>query len=88
MFGDYTEGVMANFALSEEDYRWLGDYDIIHSAIWGHAEDAFPRLYADGKITAFDFSDKWDSPYGKRSHRISTLFLPPLWLRMTHFACV
>ncbi|HCL6627142.1 TPA: fructoselysine 6-kinase [Citrobacter amalonaticus] len=62
VFGDYTEGVMADFALSEEDYRWLGDYDIIHSAIWGHAEDAFPRLYANGKTMAFDFSDKWDSP--------------------------
>ncbi|HFF5842169.1 TPA: fructoselysine 6-kinase [Shigella flexneri] len=62
VFGDYTEGVMADFALSEEDYAWLAQYDIVHAAIWGHAEDAFPQLHAAGKLTAFDFSDKWDSP--------------------------
>ena len=61
VFGDYTEGVMADFALSEEDYAWLAQYDIVHAAIWGHAEDAFPQLHAAGKLTAFDFSDKWDS---------------------------
>ena len=65
VFGDYTEGVMADFALSEEDYAWLAQYDIVHAAIWGHAEDAFPQLHAAGKLTAFDFSDKWDSPRGK-----------------------
>ncbi|MEO3991648.1 fructoselysine 6-kinase [Pseudocitrobacter cyperus] len=62
VFGDYSEGVMADFALSEEDYHWLAGYDIIHAAIWGHAEEAFPRLHAAGKTTSFDFSDKWDSP--------------------------
>ena len=56
VFGDYTEGVMADFALSEEDYAWLAQYDIVHAAIWGHAEDAFPQLHAAGKLTAFDFS--------------------------------
>lgn len=65
VFGNYTEGVMADFALSEEDHQWLGEYDIIHSAIWGHAEDVFPRLHAAGKTTSFDFSDKWDSPLWK-----------------------
>lgn len=38
VFGDYTEGVMADFALSEEDYAWLAQYDIVHAAIWGHAK--------------------------------------------------
>lgn len=31
VFGDYTEGVMADFALSEEDYAWLAQYDIVHA---------------------------------------------------------
>ena len=51
VFGDYTEGVMADFALSGEDYAWLAQYDIVHAAIWGHAEDAFPQLHAAGKLT-------------------------------------
>ena len=62
VLGDYTEGAMADFTLQESDFAWLDGYDIIHSAIWGHAESAFPRLHAAGKLTAFDFADKWDSP--------------------------
>ena len=34
VFGDYTEGVMADFALSEEDYAWLAQYDIWDSPLW------------------------------------------------------
>ena len=77
VFGDYTEGVMADFALSEEDYAWLAQYDIVHAAIWGHAEDAFPQLHAAGKLTAFDFSDKWTARSGGHWCRISILPLPP-----------
>ncbi|MGK9174264.1 fructoselysine 6-kinase [Yokenella regensburgei] len=62
VLGDYTEGVMADFTLEESDFAWLDSFDIVHSAIWGHAEMAFPRLHAAGKLTAFDFADKWDSP--------------------------
>ena len=60
---DYTEGVMADFALVKR-ITWLAQYDIVHAAIWGHAEDAF-QPYAAGKLTAFDFSDKWDSQLGE-----------------------
>ena len=34
VFGDYTEGVMADFALKvKRDYAWLAKYDIVHAAI-------------------------------------------------------
>ncbi|MDT3668141.1 fructoselysine 6-kinase [Cronobacter dublinensis] len=62
ILGDYTEGVMADFTVSEDDLRWLSGFDIIHSAIWGHADAAFPALKAAGKILSFDFADKWESP--------------------------
>ncbi|EEP6826993.1 fructoselysine 6-kinase [Salmonella enterica] len=62
ILGDYSEGVMANFTLSNEDIAWLKTFDIIHSAIWGHAESSFPVLKAAGKILTFDFADKWESP--------------------------
>lgn len=62
ILGDYTEGVMADFSVDEQDLAWLNQYDIIHSAIWGHAESAFPALKAAGKILSFDFADKWESP--------------------------
>ncbi|WP_254891468.1 fructoselysine 6-kinase, partial [Cronobacter sakazakii] len=59
ILGDYTEGVMAGFTVSDEDLRWLTGFDIIHSAIWGHADAAFPALHAAGKTLSFDFADKW-----------------------------
>lgn len=62
VFGDYTEGVMADFCVGESEMAWLMAFDIIHSAIWGHAESAFPALKAAGKILSFDFADKWESP--------------------------
>ncbi|MEG3110513.1 fructoselysine 6-kinase [Pantoea sp. T14] len=62
LLGDYTEGVMAEFKVSDDDLAWLCTYDIIHSAIWGHAESLFPALRRAGKITSFDFADKWESP--------------------------
>ena len=53
VFGDYTEGVMADFALSEEDYAWLAQYDIVHAAIWGHV-----TLGENGSI-AWDGAQFW-----------------------------
>ncbi len=62
MLGDYTEGVMAEFTLNNEDLAWLNDFDMIHSAVWGHAESALPGLKAAGRIVSFDFADKWENP--------------------------
>jgi len=62
ILGDYTEGVMADFTLSHEDIAWLNGFDMIHSAVWGHAEAALPVLKAAGKIVSFDFADKWENP--------------------------
>lgn len=61
VFGDYIEGVMVDFVLSEEDYVWLVQYDIVYVVIWGYVEDVFLQLYVAGKFTVFDFFDKWDS---------------------------
>ena len=69
VFGDYTEGVMADFALSEEDYAWLAQYDIVHAAIWGHAQRAnLPLSTSPTSGTARS---------GRHWCRISILPLPP-----------
>lgn len=77
VFGDYTEGVMADFALSEEDYAWLAQYDIVHAAIWGHAEDAFPQLHAAGKLPLSTSPTSGTARSGRHWCRISILPLPP-----------
>ncbi len=57
-FGDYHEGVMEHFRLTEADLRFIEGHALVHAGIWGHAEPYFPRFKEKGLITSFDFSDK------------------------------
>jgi fructoselysine 6-kinase len=60
IFGEYFEGVMADFTLSEDDLQYIEQHDVVHSGFWGHAEGFFPRWKAKRLITSFDFADKLD----------------------------
>jgi fructoselysine 6-kinase len=62
VLGDYVEGVMRDFCLTDEDLAWIGTFDILHAGIWGHVEPYLPALKAPHRIISFDFADKWDSP--------------------------
>ena len=62
VMGDYHEGVMANFNITEDDISFISEHDIIHAGIWGHCEKYINTFYNKGLITSFDFSDCWDSP--------------------------
>ncbi|WP_213619348.1 fructoselysine 6-kinase [Paenibacillus sp. J22TS3] len=57
-FGDYDEGVMAHFSLTPEEINFAGNYQLVHSGIWGHADKYFPEFKQKGLITSFDFSDQ------------------------------
>jgi len=58
VFGDYDEGVMANFQLSAEDTHFLCRHDLIHSGLWGKIERSLPELKQKGARISFDFADK------------------------------
>ncbi len=60
VFGDYTEGVMADFALVRITPGWRSMTLCTRQS--GDIRKTHPQLHAAGKLTAFDFSDKWDSP--------------------------
>lgn len=60
VFGDYDEGVMADFKLTEEDIRFLCAHDLIHTGIWGKIENDLPDLHQKGVKISFDFADKLD----------------------------
>jgi fructoselysine 6-kinase len=60
IFGDYYEGVMADFKLSPEDVQFLLGHDLIHTGIWGKIEGSLPELRGRGPILSFDFADKLD----------------------------
>lgn len=62
VFGDYDEGVMAQFALTEEDIAFLGGHALVVSGLWGHAEGSLARIRQAGAVTAFDCSDRPEDP--------------------------
>ncbi len=62
VFGDYDEGVMTNFKLTEEDMDFLSSFDLIVSGLWGKIEHSLSALKERGKTIAFDFATKLDDP--------------------------
>lgn len=59
VYGEYDEGVLADFELSDEDKAFIAAHDMIHSSIWGHVEKDLPSL-PGGPIQSFDFAEFLD----------------------------
>lgn len=62
IFGEYDEGVMADFRPSEEDVDFLCAHDLVVTSLWGHSEGALESIRARGVPTAFDASE---SPFSE-----------------------
>ncbi|MCO5997903.1 fructoselysine 6-kinase [Actinoallomurus rhizosphaericola] len=61
-FGEYDEGVMADFRLREEDLDFIAGHDLFVTGLWGHLEDQLGLVRARGVPVAFDFATKPDDP--------------------------
>lgn len=61
IFGDYDEGVMANFALHPEDIEFICGHDILVTSIYSRMEAYIPQIHERGLPILFDFSDKIDA---------------------------
>lgn len=59
-FGEYDEGVMANFSLIQEELDFIGSHELVHAGIWGHVEEFYPVFKERGMKTSFDFSNQLD----------------------------
>lgn len=62
VFGEYEEGVMAEFRLDKEDIDFLAGYDMVVSGLWGMCEKELPLLKEKGAVIAFDFATKPEDP--------------------------
>ena len=60
--GDYIEGVLENIEFDEEDIAFAADHDLVHTALWGKAENALPAIKARGGKISFDYADRLDHP--------------------------
>lgn len=62
VFGDYIEGVMETFALSDEDVDFICSHDLFVSGIWGHCDNRLEEIHSRGITTVFDYSDQPEDP--------------------------
>ena len=60
--GDYVEGVLENIVFDEEDIEFAAEHDLVHTALWGKAENTLPKIAAKGIPIAFDYADRLDHP--------------------------
>lgn len=61
VFGEYTDGVMLDFKLREEDIDFLCGYTLVHSAMWGMVHNDLHKLRSRGVLVSFDFADKLEN---------------------------
>lgn len=62
VFGEYNEGVLKQFKLSNNDIDFLCSHDLIVSGIWGMIENDLKKIKSRGIPIAFDFSYVMDDP--------------------------
>lgn len=67
VFGDYNEGVLADFKLTNEDIDFLASHDLVVSGLWGKIESDLYRIKEKGTPTAFDFANKLKDPVIERA---------------------
>ncbi len=65
ILGDYDEGVLAEYRLTEEDMEFIKDFDVVVCDLWGKVEDQFKDMKKRGIITAFDCATRPDSQESK-----------------------
>jgi fructoselysine 6-kinase len=58
--GDYVEGVLEQMVFDVEDICFAAGHDLVHTALWGKAEDVLPQLKDKGAVISFDYADRLD----------------------------
>lgn len=67
IFGDYDEGVLENFKLTEKQKNFIYTHDLVVSGLWGNVHDEFKDFHQHGLITAFDAAT---SPHHERTKAV------------------
>lgn len=54
--------ILENIVFDEEDIEFAAEHDLVHTALWGKAENTLPMIAAKGIPIAFDYADRLDHP--------------------------
>ncbi len=62
VFGDYEEGVLADFKLTAEEIDFLCGHDLVVTGLWGNVQDDLALLKERGVKVAFDAATRPGDP--------------------------
>jgi fructoselysine 6-kinase len=60
--GHYEEGVLEQMTFDEDDICFAAQHDLVHTALWGKAENVLPMLKEKGAVISFDYADRLNHP--------------------------
>lgn len=61
--GEYVEGVLGEMQFEEKDILFAAQHDLIHSALWGKAENVLGKIKQKSNgIISFDYADRLEDP--------------------------
>jgi fructoselysine 6-kinase len=63
VFSKGDHGVSKQIALIADDYKYINQFDIVHSSTYSHLENCLAELKKASHCLSFDFSDRQDQTY-------------------------
>ena len=78
IFGDYDEGVLADFSISEYDIDFFLTHDLLHTGLWGNIEKDLYRNQTKGSANLLRFFNgkRRRSAWTRQSPILITPFFP------------
>lgn len=67
VFGDYDEGVLADYRMSADDLSFILTHDIVHTGLWGRREGDLPEIKAKGIPISCDYATEVDEAIIRRT---------------------
>lgn len=61
------KGISSKIFLSEEDYEFIKQFDLIHTSVYSFIEELLPKLKQTGRLISFDYSDCFEMTYIKNT---------------------
>ena len=61
-YDNHTFDAIVRTLFDEEDIEFAAEHDLVHTALWGKAENTLPMIAAKGIPIAFDYADRLDHP--------------------------
>ncbi|NDJ52540.1 MAG: fructoselysine kinase [Chloroflexi bacterium] len=63
VFGDSIPGVRSQLNLTEEDWAFIAEHDLVHTGLYSDVEPYLARLAEVSQTLSFDYSSEWDKAY-------------------------